>query len=63
MRFFYQFQTRATICFTSHIESVWMEESTEKVDVILNEVFRKIEFIMENGLLLPNELHDLCDHR
>jgi len=61
--FLYQFQTRATICFTEHIDSVWMEERTEVVDVILNEVLRKLKFILENGLLLPHELHGLCGER
>jgi hypothetical protein len=63
VKFLYQFQTRATICFTDHIESVWMEERTEIVDVILNEVLRKLEFILENGLLLVHDLHFLCGER
>ena len=38
--------------FTENIESVWMEEQEDVVEIILNEVLRKLDFILENGLLM-----------
>ena len=63
IQFLYQFQTRATISFTTHIEAAWLEERTDMVDVILNEVLRNLEFILENGLLFHKDLHGIYDQR
>ena len=52
IKFLYQFQTMAVMVFNENIESVWMEEQEDVVEIILNEVLRKLEFILENGLLM-----------